>query len=117
MIITEMSPTKQTSLKWRDGIIVVWKVKSVYCLLWTLREIISMLNINLPTEKSFFTEFGEELKFSIFYHLVKETKELNYKEDIPEPSCFCFNLENDSCVTVECSNCPNQDMAKLDKTE
>ena len=44
-----------------------------------------MLNIDSPNEQSFFTKFGGKIKFSTFYQLVKETKELSsYQEEIPE---------------------------------
>ena len=53
-----------------------------------------MPNINTSTEKSFFTEFGEKLKFSTSYRLVKERKELYYQDVIPELSYLCEKYQN-----------------------
>lgn len=72
----------------------VWQYEPKYQLLWTLKEILSTPNINTSTEKSFFTEFGEKLKFSTSYRLVKERKELYYQDDIPELSYLCEKYEN-----------------------
>ena len=53
--------------------------KAKHYLLWTLREIFSMLNQELCSENSFKTKFNETLTFSTLYRFVKENKEIYYQ--------------------------------------
>ena len=69
-----------------------------------------MLNIDSPNEQSFFTKFGGKIKFSTFYQLVKETKELSsYQEEIPESfqkfQSLCEKCENFELLTGGIKKC------------
>ena len=75
----------------------VCQYKSKHYLLWTLKEMLSMLNIDSPNEYSFFIKFREKIKFSTFSRLVQETKELYYQEKIPESISCLF----ENCSQVE----------------
>ena len=75
----------------------VSQYKSKHYLLWTLKEMLSMLNIDSPNEYSFFIKFREKIKFSTFSRLVQETKELYYQEKIPESISCLF----ENCSQVE----------------
>ena len=68
--------------------------KAKHYLLWTLREILSMLNRELCSENSFKTKFNETLTFSTLYRLFKENKEIYYQHEIPQLSCLCEKREN-----------------------
>ena len=68
--------------------------KAKHYLLWTLREILSMLNQELCSENSFKTKFNETLTFSTLYRFVKENKEIYYQHKIPQLSCLCEKCEN-----------------------
>ena len=68
--------------------------KPKYYLLWTLREILAMLNEELCNENSFKLKFKEILKFSSLYHFIKENKEIYYQQEIPQLTCLCETCEN-----------------------
>ena len=58
--------------------------KPKYYLLWTLREILAMLNEELWNENSFKLKFEETLKFSSLY----------YQQEIPQLTCLCQNVRS-----------------------
>ena len=68
--------------------------KPKYYLLWTLREVQEMLNEELYNENSLKSRFKETLKFSSFYHFIKENKEIYYQQKIPQLTCLCEKCEN-----------------------
>ena len=68
---------------------------------WTFKEMLSMLKIDNRHEQLFFTKFGEKIKFSTVYQLVKETKELYYQGQIPESSYLCEKFENCELLRAE----------------
>ena len=68
--------------------------KPKHYLLWTLREILAMLNEELCNENSIKSKFKEMLKFSSFYHIIKENKEIYYQQEIPQLTCLCEKCEN-----------------------
>ena len=54
--------------------------KPKYYLLWTLREILAMLNEKLCNENSFKSKFEGTLKFFSLYRFIKENKEIYQQE-------------------------------------
>ena len=58
--------------------------KPKYYLLWTLREILAMVNEELCNENSFKLKFEETLKFS----------SLHYQQEIPQLTCLCENVRS-----------------------
>ena len=57
----------------------------------------------------FLLKFGEKIKFSAFYQLVKEIKELYYQEEIPESiSCIFEKCENFELLTGGIKKCDAQ---------
>ena len=68
--------------------------KPKYYLLWTLGEILAMLNEELWNENSFKSKFKETLKFSSLYRFIKENKEIYYQQEIPQLICLCEKCEN-----------------------
>ena len=54
----------------------VCQYKSKHYLLWTLKEMLSMLNIDSPNEYSFFIKFREKIKFSTFSPISKRNQRI-----------------------------------------
>ena len=67
--------------------------KPKYYLLWTLRELLAMLNEELCNENSFKSKFKETFKFSSLYHFIKENKEIYYQQEIPQLTWLCKKCE------------------------
>ena len=68
--------------------------KPKHYLLWTLREILAMLNEELYNKNSIKSKFKEMLKFSSLYHIIKENKEIYYQQEIPQLTCLCEKCKN-----------------------
>ena len=60
-------------------------------LLWTLRDLLDIIN---GTEFNFVSTFSEKLTFSQLYDFTKTHKQFIYNKDIPHTSCLCDTCEN-----------------------
>ena len=65
-------------------------------LLWNLRDLFEIINGNqLNTDvETFVTKFGERLRFSQLYELIKCHKEYVFNKSIPQSTCLCEICEN-----------------------
>ena len=67
-------------------------------LLWTLRDLLDMVNgCSLVVEDgfdSFCDIFEKKLTFRQLYHFIKSRKQFVYNRDIPQASCLCEICEN-----------------------
>jgi len=60
-------------------------------LLWTLRDLLDIIN---GTESNFQSTFSEKLTFSQLYDFIKMNKQLIYNNNIPHTSCLFDTCEN-----------------------
>ena len=68
-----------------------WKYLPRQYLLWTLRDLLDIIN---GTESNFVSTFLEKLTFSQLYDFTKTHKQFIDNKDIPHTSCLCDTCEN-----------------------
>ena len=63
-------------------------------LLWTLKDLLDIINGSELHSSNFVSTFSEKLSFSQLYDFIKSHKQFVYNKNIPHTSCLCDTCEN-----------------------
>ena len=63
-------------------------------LLWTLKDLLDIINDSELHFSNFVSTFSEKLSFSQLYDFIKSHKRFVYDKNLPHTSCLCDTCEN-----------------------
>ena len=63
-------------------------------LLWTLKDLLDMINRNELHSFNFVSTFMENLNFSQLYNFIRSHKQFDHNKNIPHTSCLCDPCDN-----------------------